>query len=67
MTPPTHPPGPCTAAAYAYQQPEAYGGEYSQSCVVGVADGDNGTGDRLIYGANQDLCGNQTTGCDTAR
>jgi hypothetical protein len=33
---------------------------------VGLADGDNATGERLIYGANQDLCNNDTTGCDTA-
>jgi len=57
--------GSCTAVSYVYQQPEAYGGQYTQTCIVGVADGDHATSERLIYGANPGGCNNATTGCDT--
>jgi hypothetical protein len=57
--------GPCTGAAYAYAQPEPYGGQYTQTCSIGLADGTHGTDERLIYGANVGLCNNSTTGCDT--
>jgi hypothetical protein len=57
--------GPCTEAAYAYAQPELYGPQYAQTCVVGLADGAHGTAERLIYGADVNTCNNDTTGCDT--
>jgi hypothetical protein len=64
-SPATNASGTCTAVSYVYEQPETYGGEYTQSCIVGVADGDHATNERLIYGANASLCNNGTTGCDT--
>ena len=58
--------GTCTAAGYTYAQPEVYGGEYTQSCIVGLADGTHGTAERLIYGANGGTCPSSSTpGCDT--
>jgi hypothetical protein len=58
--------GGCTTVAYTYREPETYGGPYTQVCVQGVADGDNSTEERLIYGADGAVCDNETTGCDTA-
>jgi hypothetical protein len=55
----------CTAVSYAYEQPEVYGGKFTQACVVGVADGDHAKMERLAYGANANLCNDSTTGCDT--
>lgn len=53
--------GACTAESYVYP-PTAYGtGEYDQPIETGVADGDSGTADRLVYG---NVIG--VTGCDTA-
>jgi len=57
--------GTCTGVSYVYEQPEVYGGQFTQSCVVGLADGTHGTNERLIYGANASLCGDATTGCNT--
>jgi hypothetical protein len=60
--------GACTAVSYVYQQPEVYGSQYVQSCIVGLADGGHGTSERLIYGSNNNgtTCGADTIGCDTA-
>jgi hypothetical protein len=53
--------GACTAQSYDYP-PTSYGtGQFIQGCITGLADGDNDTNDRLIYGANH--CGG--LGCDT--
>jgi hypothetical protein len=41
------------------------GDQYTQVCVEGMADGDNSTSERLIYGADEAGCNNETTGCDT--
>src|SRR5260370_39348684 len=57
--------GVCTTVACKYREPEMYGGQYTQVCVEGMADGDNSTGERLIYGADEAGCNNETTGCDT--
>jgi hypothetical protein len=64
-TPTDYATGPCTEVAYTYAQPELYGPQYAQTCVVGLADGAHGTAERLIYGANVNACDNATTGCDT--
>jgi hypothetical protein len=55
--------GPCTAESYTYP-PSAYGqGRSEQSTIVGLADGDNGTSNRLIYGA---AVATTLNGCNTA-
>ncbi len=51
--------GPCTAESYVYP-PMAYGtGRYTQGSIDGLADGDDGTLNRLIYGSAS------LNGCDT--
>jgi hypothetical protein len=57
--------GACTRVSYVYNPQETYGGAFAQICTLGLADGDHGTDERLIYGANGALCSNATTGCDT--